>query len=217
MAHRHAELVGFDLVEAANGSLVLVGIDEVGMGPLAGPVVVAGVALDFSRVETLVGVDDSKKCSAKSRASLQQRICDAAFGWAVVSVPPTIIDRLGLSAARVHGVKTVMDRLRSMFPSQGVVALLDGVSPPALSERHKAVVGGDRLSLSIAAASILAKVHRDEMMGALDLHYPGYDFGRHKGYGTKHHMEAIAELGPCPEHRRSFAPVARSLDTIGST
>lgn len=178
------------------------GVDEAGCGPLAGPVVAAAVILDpGGRWD---GLNDSKQMSAETREELYARVLDKAraFAWAVVG--PRTIDRLNIRRARLEAMRRAIARLR-VAPS---LVLVDGnVEVPGLTQPQQAVVDGDARLISIAAASVLAKVVRDRIMDRLDRVWPGYGFARHKGYGTKEHLEAIDRLGPCALHRYSFRPV----------
>jgi ribonuclease HII len=184
-------------------SEAVAGVDEAGRGPLAGPVVAAAVILDpGGRWD---GLNDSKQVSAENREALYARvICEArAFAWAVVG--PRTIDRLNIRRASLEAMRRAVARLR-VTPS---LVLVDGhESVPGMTLPQQAVIGGDATMLSIAAASILAKVVRDRIMERLDRVWPGYGFARHKGYGTAEHLDAIARLGPCRLHRYSFTPVS---------
>lgn len=179
----------------------IAGVDEAGRGPLAGPVVVAAVVLHQERA--VAGLADSKKLSASRREILAARIREDAAAVAVVSLDATEIDELNILRASLEGMRRAVAGL-SPPP---VRVLVDGNRKPELDCPCEAVVGGDATVPAISAASILAKVARDEYMIALDARYPGYGFARHKGYPTREHLEALYRLGPCPEHRRSFGPV----------
>lgn len=187
----------------ARGIFFVAGIDEAGRGPLAGPVVAAAVILpeDFDAR----GLDDSKKLTARRRETLCERILGGAEAvWAEVSAEE--IDRLNI----LRATHLAMARAVAALPRAPGHALVDGLPVNDLPVPHTAVVGGDGLSLSIAAASIVAKVARDRLMHDLDAIYPKYGFCRHKGYGVPEHLEALRKHGPCPAHRRSFAPVAQA-------
>ncbi len=181
------------------------GVDEAGRGPLAGPVVAAAVILDQTRVP--IGIDDSKKLNAPVREALYDLIrANAHVGIGIATVEE--IDSLNILWASMLAMRRAVEAL-PMTPRH---ALIDGNRCPAgLRCRATAVIGGDALSLSIAAASIIAKVARDRIMRDLDLAHPGYGFAGHKGYGTPAHLEALARLGPCLIHRRSFAPVRQGI------
>ncbi len=187
--------------------LRVAGIDEAGRGPLAGPVVVAAVILDPNR--GIRGLDDSKQLSESTRETLYGRIVERALAWRIVFVDCQQIDRINIFQATLHGMREAADGLDPAAEH----LLIDGNKlPPDLPCPAQAVVGGDALEPAIGAASILAKVARDRYMVELDARHPGYGFARHKGYGVPEHLEALARLGPCPEHRRSFAPVRRLLE-----
>ena len=178
------------------------GVDEAGRGPLAGPVVAAAVILEpGGRWD---GLNDSKQMSAETRETLYARVLieARAFAWAVIG--PRAIDRLNIRRARLEAMRRAVTRLR-VAPT---LVLVDGnVDVPGLRQPQHAVVGGDASMISIAAASVLAKVVRDRIMERLDRVWPAYGFARHKGYGTREHLDAIARLGPCALHRYSFTPV----------
>jgi ribonuclease HII len=187
---------------AGDGATVA-GVDEAGRGPLAGPVVAAAVILDpGGRWD---GLNDSKQLGAELREALYARVLHEAraFAWAVVG--PRAIDRLNIRRASLEAMRRAVARLR-VAPSLVLVDGADGV--PGLLQPQRAVVDGDARMLSIAAASVLAKVVRDRIMERLDRVWPGYGFARHKGYGTPEHLEAIERLGPCAIHRYSFRPVS---------
>jgi len=178
------------------------GVDEAGRGPLAGPVCAAAVILDPAK--SPAGIADSKRLSAARREALARAIEDSAIAWAVAFVDVAEIDRINILQASLLAMRRALDAL-AVPPT---LALIDGNRcPDGLSCRSQAMVGGDRTHRSIGAASILAKTARDQEMRRLDQCYPGYGFAQHKGYGTKAHIEALDRLGPCIEHRRSFAPV----------
>lgn len=187
--------------------LLMAGVDEAGRGPLAGPVVAAAVIFHPDR--PILGVDDSKRLSAAQRESLAREIRDGALAWAVAAASVTEIDTLNILQATMLAMGRAVNAL-GMTPDE---ILVDGNRlPPDLPCAARAVVKGDSLIPTISAASILAKTHRDAMLRDLDARYPGYGLARHKGYGTREHLAALARLGPTPEHRRSFAPVRRLLD-----
>ncbi len=180
----------------------IAGVDEAGRGPLAGPLVVAAVILRPRR--RIDGIDDSKKLTAKRREALYQRIVDEAEAWSVVEIEVEEIDRINIYQATLLGMRRAVLGL-SPAPDE---ALIDGNRvPPGLPCPARAIVDGDALERSIGAASILAKVTRDRRLEQLDALHPGYGFARHKGYSTPEHFAALERLGPCPIHRRSFAPV----------
>lgn len=190
----------FALVES-----LVAGVDEVGRGPLCGPVVTAAVILDPAR--PIQGLNDSKKLSEARREVLFDEICEKALAWSVARAEVEEIDRLNI----LHATLLAMQRAVEGLAVTPRLALIDGNRCPVLSVPSSAVVQGDARVPAIAAASILAKVSRDREMCALDLVYPGYGFAAHKGYGTAVHLEALRRLGPTPLHRRSFAPVRDCL------
>lgn len=179
----------------------MAGADEAGRGPLAGPVVAAAVILppDFPP-HRLPGCDDSKRLAPGVREALVPQIQASALAWAVAEVSVAEIDALNIAQASFEAMRRA---LAALAPAPAHV-LVDGLPNPRLIWPQTAIIAGDGLSLSIAAASILAKVHRDRLMRALDARYPGYGFAAHKGYPTAQHRRALVTLGPCPEHRRSF-------------
>jgi ribonuclease HII len=185
----------------ALGVWPVAGIDEVGRGPLAGPVCVAAVILDCDNLPQ--GLDDSKKLSAKRRVVLAEEIYASALAVSVVMAPAAEVDALNIRGATLAAM-TRAARTLALTPA---FALIDGRDAPKLVCPARAIVDGDAISMSIAAASIVAKVARDRLMARLDSVYPGYGFAGHAGYGTPAHLEALRRHGPCPEHRRSFAPV----------
>ncbi|WP_297899857.1 ribonuclease HII [Metallibacterium sp.] len=182
----------------------IAGVDEAGRGPLAGPVLVAAVILDPAR--PIVGLADSKTLSATRREALFENIRERALAYCIESVEAAEIDRLNILQATLTGMARA---LRGLLPLPEL-ALIDGNRlPTALPCPARAMVRGDALEPAISAASILAKVSRDRRMLALDIEFPGYGFAAHKGYPVPAHLAALRQLGPCREHRRSFAPVAR--------
>lgn len=190
------------------GLRLVAGVDEAGMSPLAGPVVAAAVVLE-PRCR-LPGVDDSKKLDARTRERLAAVIRERAVAWGVGRADPAEIDALNIHRAGLLAMRRAVDALRPVVPE---AILVDGRASLDLAAdiRQRAVVGGDRRCLCIAAASILAKTTRDALMVELDARYPGYGLARHKGYPVRQHVEALARLGPSPIHRRSFAPVRALL------
>ena len=185
----------------AEGRAFIAGVDEVGRGPLAGPVVTAAVILKQGHIPE--GLNDSKKLTEKRREILFEEIF-ASAEVAISSVSAEQIDQMNIRAATLYAMVEAVEALNQ----QPSFVLIDGRDiPPALKQSAKAIIKGDAHSLSIAAASIIAKVTRDRMMVRANSYYPGYHFDRHKGYGSKAHRDAIAKLGPCPLHRRSFQPI----------
>jgi ribonuclease HII len=182
------------------GQMVVAGVDEAGRGPLAGPVVAAAVVLPR---ELAVGkLTDSKRLSAEEREEQYALVMERAVSVAVSVVAAARIDEINILRA-TH--EAMADALRDL-PTLPHVALVDGLPVRGLPCPHQAIVKGDLCCVSIAAASIVAKVTRDRLMVALDAEHPGYGFARHKGYPTPAHYRALHSLGPCPIHRRSFRP-----------
>lgn len=186
--------------------LHLAGIDEAGRGPLAGPVYAAAVILDPER--PIKGLDDSKKLSAERREELALMVQERALAWSIASASVTEIDTLNILQATM----LAMQRACAGLAIKPVQALVDGNRvPKGLTCAAQAVVQGDALVPAISAASILAKTARDADLVQLHQQYPQYEFHRHKGYGTAIHLEMLRLHGPCPAHRRSFAPVRELL------
>lgn len=182
------------------------GVDEAGRGPLAGPVVVAAVILDPAR--SVTGLADSKVLSATRREQLALEIRANVLAFAICIVEAEEIDRLNILGATMAG----MSRAVAALAIRPQLALIDGNRVPKdLPCRGQAIVRGDETEAAISAASILAKTERDRIMCALDLIHPGYGFAKHKGYPTAAHVQSLQRLGPCPQHRRSFAPVRACL------
>ncbi len=195
----------------AQGSLTfaggrVAGVDEAGRGPLAGPVVAAAVILDPGR--PIEGLDDSKRLAPAVRARLAAAIRERALAWALGRAEVDEIDRLNILQATLLAMRRAVEALRP----RPDYALVDGDRWPPLPCPGEPVVGGDAREPAIAAASILAKTARDAEMVALDRRFPGYGFAAHKGYATAAHLAALRQLGPCPAHRRSFAPVRACLE-----
>jgi ribonuclease HII len=188
------------------GFVQIAGVDEAGRGPLAGPVVAAAVILPDSFV--LPGLTDSKKLSPKRREQLFPRIREQAVAIGVGILSAAEIDELNILQATLRAMTLALQRLR--IPADFV--LVDGISPIPLALPQQTIKQGDSRSLSIAAASVMAKVLRDRLMVAYDRRYPGYGLARHKGYGTVEHRAAIARRGPCPLHRKTFAGVREHLE-----
>lgn len=184
---------------------LIAGVDEVGRGPLCGPVVAAAVILDPAR--PLEGLRDSKKLSEKKRTALAEQIREQALAWCVAQASVEEIDRLNI----LHATMLAMQRAVEGLSVRPELALVDGNRCPELQVPCQAVVKGDDQVPAIAAASILAKVCRDAQLVKLDRQYPGYGLAGHKGYPTRQHLQALQELGATPEHRRSFRPVRRAL------
>jgi ribonuclease HII len=181
------------------------GVDEAGRGPWAGPVIAAAVILNPNALP--LGINDSKKLTATKRESLFEPIKAAAIAWYIAEASVAEIDALNILRANDLAMARAVNGL-SVPPAS---ALIDGNRTPPLPCPATALVGGDARSLSVAAASILAKVYRDRLMVAADSLYPGYGFAQHKGYGTAAHAEALQRLGPCPLHRMSFVPLKKLI------
>jgi len=187
-------------------SLLVAGIDEAGRGPLAGPVVVAAVILDPAR--PIEGLNDSKKLTEKRREALYPLIVERTLAHRIEFVACDEIDALNILQATLLGMRRA---LCALSPAAQLARIDGNRLPKDLPCRAEALVGGDGLDPAIMAASILAKVARDRVMFALHGQYPHYGFDRHKGYPSPLHLAALREHGPCPQHRRSFAPVQQSL------
>ncbi len=184
------------------GFVRIAGVDEAGRGPIAGPVVAA--AAIFDGCCRLPGLADSKLVKPADRERLFDLIYRKAVCVGVGIADARMVDRLNVLKATHFAMS---EAIRQLEPTPDLL-IVDGRGLPGAALPQRAIVGGDRTCASIAAASIVAKVVRDRMMVELDEMYPGYAFGQHKGYGTREHLARLMELGPCPEHRRSFAPVA---------
>lgn len=179
------------------GYHIIIGTDEVGRGPLAGPVVAAAVVLP--RNAEIIGVNDSKKLSEKRREALAAEIRDKALACEIAEVSAAEIDRLNI----LHAAELAMKKAVEKMPF-GDFVLIDGSNQLDITLASRNIIGGDALSISIAAASIVAKVYRDHRMALFDELYPQYGFAQNKGYPTVEHYEALRQYGPCPIHRQSF-------------
>jgi ribonuclease HII len=196
--------LALEIALQAQGFVRIAGIDEAGRGPLAGPVAAAAVILP--RNFRCPGLDDSKKISAPKRELLyQQLIGNREIVWAVALADREEIDRFNILRATHLAMRRAAEAL-SLLPDY---CLIDGLPVKNFPLPHDGIVKGDGLSLSIAAASIIAKVTRDRLMAELDREFPHFGFAKHQGYGTKAHLEALRIHGPCCHHRRSFQPVAQ--------
>ena len=180
------------------GAKYICGVDEVGRGPLAGPVVCAAVIMPLDDI--IEGIDDSKKLSAKKREFLAELIQKKAISHAICRIEPQIIDEINILEATKLCMKNAVESL-SVKPD---FVLTDGNMTLDIPFEQRSIIKGDSLSYSIGAASIIAKVYRDAVMDEYDILYPEYGFAKHKGYGTKTHIDAIKRVGICPVHRRSF-------------
>ena len=188
-------------------SILIAGIDEAGRGPLAGPVIAAAVILDPTR--PIAGLADSKTLSATRREQLTVEIRANALAWALGRAEAAEIDQINILQATLLAMERAVSNL-GIAPDR---ALVDGNRCPALTCPCQAIIKGDATEPAISAASILAKTARDAELRQLHERYPQYGFARHKGYPTAVHREALRRYGPCPEHRRSFAPVAAARQT----
>ena len=183
----------------------IAGVDEAGRGPLVGSVVAAAVILD--PLNPIEGLNDSKKLTEKKRNLLAPEIREKALAWSVVSVDENEIDRINILQASLLAMKRAVESL-DQVPD---MVLVDGNKCPDITHKVEAIVKGDSKVAAISAASILAKVDRDQQMFELHEQYPQYGFDKHKGYPTKVHMELLNQHGPCPLHRKSFGPVKKLL------
>lgn len=185
------------------GIKYIAGVDEVGRGPLAGPVVVAAVILPLNL--RIKGINDSKKLSLKKRNELYKIILNEALAVNVSFIDERVIDEINIYEATKKGMLEAISGLK-IKPEH---VLIDAMPLRELAIAHTSIIHGDALSASIGAASIIAKVTRDEYMDKMDIKYPNYGFKHHKGYCTKEHLEALEKYGPCEIHRKSFAPVKK--------
>ncbi len=186
------------------GYRLIAGIDEVGRGALAGPVVAGAVMMPTqSSARWLERVRDSKLLTARQREHLARHIQETAVSYGIGVIPKEIIDARGIAVASRLAMKQAIEQLAP--PAEAL--LIDYFKLPEVDLPQKGIVDGDSLCFSIACASIIAKVARDNMMTELDATHPGYGFASHKGYSTREHLECLVRLGPCPIHRRSYAPV----------
>ena len=193
------EKLAYEKALIAKGYRYVIGVDEVGRGPLAGPVVCAAVVMPLDENSLVIGVDDSKKLSAKKREQLAEEIKNCALCYQIIEIDEKQIDELNILQATRLGMKKAIESL-----PQGDVVLTDGNMTLDIALPQQSVVHGDALSYSIGAASIIAKVHRDNLMDEYAKTYPQYAFEKNKGYGTAEHIKGIKEYGLCPIHRRTF-------------
>lgn len=204
------DILAFEQQALRRGHRIIAGIDEAGRGPLAGPVVAAAVILpEGLRID---GVNDSKQLSPETRERLFDIIMNQAVSVGIGMADAGLIDRINILQATRHAMLEAV----GMLSPQPDILLIDGISTIDSPLPQKTIKKGDSLSLSIAAASIVAKVSRDRLMRELDLSHPGYGFASHKGYGCVSHMEAIRLLGPCNVHRLSFSGVREHVPCISS-
>jgi len=199
------DLWAYEREAQSRGYRRVVGLDEAGRGPLAGPVVTAAVILprDFN----LDGIGDSKALTPRSREKAFERIVAEAECVGIGIVGPEVIDDVNILRATHAAMRAALDDIGAVFD----FILVDGLAVPGLPTDSMPIVGGDAKSASIGAASIVAKVTRDRIMEKIDAEYPQYGFASHKGYCTHEHLRALDEHGPCPCHRKSFAPVAERM------
>lgn len=205
-----ADTLAYEKIAHAQGFQRIAGVDEVGRGPLAGPVMAAAVILPPGL--HIPGIDDSKKLSPLKREILFDVITSKALAIGTGIVEPEIIDSINILQATRLAMLNAVGQL-SPLPD---FLLIDGITPINTSIPQKTIKKGDSLSLSIAAASIIAKVTRDRLMVEMDRRYPGYGFAGHKGYGSALHLEAIRQLGPCPIHRMTFGGVKEHVQCPSS-
>jgi ribonuclease HII len=195
----------FELAAAKGGARVIAGIDEAGRGCLAGPVV-AGACVFLEYHSWPEGLNDSKKLSRAQRCKLYDEITvSAGLKWSIGMATVEEIDQVNILQATFLAMRRALEGIGESAD----IALIDGSQMPSLTVKIQPIVKGDGKSPSIAAASILAKETRDRMMEEAEQKYPGYDFAKHKGYGTARHLAALGRLGPCEIHRKTFAPVAQ--------
>lgn len=206
-----APVCGWALENAARraGAQRVAGIDEVGRGPMFGPVVASAVILPKDR--RLQGLTDSKQLTEKQRNEFDVAIRECAVAWAIAAVDVETIDRINIRRASLLAMRLAVAQLAATPDLLPDYLLIDGCDMIDWPCAQQAVVGGDARSISIAAASILAKVHRDRLLVDLDAVYPGYGLARHKGYCSREHLEALRRLGPTPLHRKSYSPVAQRM------
>ena len=194
------EKLQFERALQAKGLRYIAGVDEVGRGPLAGPVVCAAVIMPLDDESLIVGVDDSKKLSEKKREQLAEEIKQRALAYTIVEIDEKTIDEINILEATKLGMKRAIESL-DLTPD---VVLTDGNMTIDITHKQHSVIHGDALSYSIGAASIIAKVYRDHLMDEYAKAYPQYAFEKNKGYGTAAHIQGIKEYGLCPIHRRTF-------------
>ena len=198
------EKLQYERALQAKGYRYIVGVDEVGRGPLAGPVVCAAVVMPLDEADLIVGVDDSKKVSAKKREQLSELIKEKAIAYTMVEVSEKTIDEINILEATKLGMKRAVEGLTLPDGSKPEIVITDGNMTLDIDLPQFSVVHGDALSYSIGAASIISKVYRDAMMDEYAKEYPHYGFDQNKGYGTAAHIQGIKEYGLCPIHRRTF-------------
>lgn len=207
---RDAGLYGYERALRRAGFEAVAGVDEAGRGACAGPLVAAAAVLREGRGGQVPGLADSKLLTAKARERCYEQVVRRALAWSVVVVPAPECDRLGMHVANVQALRRALARL-TLTPTY---VLTDGFPVDGLGLPGLGVWKGDRVAACISAASVIAKVTRDRIMGDLDRRYPDYDFATHKGYVTREHQEALDAHGPCPEHRRRFVNVRRVAQSV---
>ena len=200
---RDCGLSSYERVLGRAGLAPVAGVDEAGRGACAGPLVVAAAMLKPARIASLTELADSKALTEKARNVAYDQVMRAALDWSVVIIPSGDIDHLGLHVCNVAGMR----RALAVLSRKPGFILTDGFPVRGLAAPALAMWKGDQVAACVAAASVIAKVTRDAIMCKLDAEFPEYGFARHKGYSTRSHMNALAEHGPCPEHRRSFVNV----------
>ena len=193
-------MLSFERKAQLNGCNFIAGMDEAGRGPLAGPVSVACVVMPLEEDKIIPGINDSKKLSEKKREELFEKIKETALAYSVILIDEKTIDKINILEATKLGMKKAYEALEVPVD----MLLVDAVKNLDVDCQYESIIKGDAKSYSIAAASILAKVTRDQMIIELDKKYPEYNFKKHKGYGTKEHIEAIKKIGPCAIHRKTF-------------
>ncbi len=211
-ANRDGAIFGPELDFWDTGETVVIGVDEAGRGPLAGPVTVGAVA--FKPDTFIPGINDSKQLSESRREVAFDLIQQHALAWSIQESDAAAIDEHNILEATRLAMRAAVRDVAAQLNCDNPVLLVDGRIPPLESGRQHNIVKGDSLSFSIGAASILAKVHRDRLMLDYDLKYPGYGFAQHKGYPTLDHRLAVLKLGRCPIHRLTFTIAARNGDRI---
>ncbi|MBE7084541.1 MAG: ribonuclease HII [Clostridiales bacterium] len=194
------EKLQYERALLAQGVKYIAGVDEVGRGPLAGPVVCSAVIMPLDEADLIVGVDDSKKLSEKKREELAEKIKEKALCYTIIEIDEKTIDEINILEATKLGMKKAIETL-AITPD---VVLTDGNMTIDIAHRQHSVIHGDALSYSIGSASIIAKVYRDKLMDEFAKQYPQYAFEKNKGYGTAVHIQGIKEHGLCPIHRRTF-------------
>lgn len=190
----------FDLKYKDNGYNLIAGCDEAGRGPLAGPVAIGVCIMPLEKDKIILGVNDSKKLTAKKREQLYDEIIKTAICYNIVLIDEKTIDEINILNATKLGMAKAINELKQ----KPDIALIDAVKNLDIDVKQEGIIKGDALSYNIACASILAKVYRDRYMLKLDSEYPEYCFSKHKGYGTKLHIEMLKKYGPCKYHRKTF-------------